>query len=549
MPTLYGPKGEVLKFKKEKSPRLGNVYADSAGRDLTPFELPGGGLIQFDLSRLRLSDFRQMATHYQVNSSLNLLAFMQHQARWQIRHSEKKVRDLLTENLKAVWTQLCRVRAQANWAGFSPSVIDWDNYYDGTTRITKFKDLLPEECLVNWKEIDGYAPPNIIPPKIRIYDGIKKYGQSFPIPVENTFWFPILMENHNYYGRKLLKSVYTSYFFSMLIHLYANRYYERFGEPTPVGRAPFDDDIQVEGATVSGHSLMKSTLSNLRSRGVVVLPSDKTLDSPGHAHYDYDIEYLETQMRGADFERILARYDQEMALGTFTPLLLQQTSDVGSYNLGGLHFQMYLLTQNAMNADFAMYVNNYILRPLQLYNFAKNNEPAYIEFEQQDNQKMDLVKMIIQAMVGKDKVTFDLDELGQAAGMTIKEIRAVTTPRTIPPTPDPSAPDKPPVTDPAIPAGQTPDPSKNAMGRDSIRAGMFERVRNQVFNAMRDGSFGPDTVINIPFTRQLAVVFGKDKAEHITGALQAWCRIAVHNPWPSSEHFAREFCEIYDEAV
>jgi hypothetical protein len=51
------------------------------------------------------------------------------------------------------------------------------------------------------------------------------------------------MQNGDYYGKKLLRPAFTSWFFSMLVHLFANRYYERFGEPTPVGRAPFDDEI------------------------------------------------------------------------------------------------------------------------------------------------------------------------------------------------------------------------------------------------------------------------------------------------------------------
>ena len=51
------------------------------------------------------------------------------------------------------------------------------------------------------------------------------------------------MENGNYYGRKLLNACFTPWYFSTLIHLFANRYYERFGEPIPIGRAPFDEDV------------------------------------------------------------------------------------------------------------------------------------------------------------------------------------------------------------------------------------------------------------------------------------------------------------------
>lgn len=472
-PKLFGPNGEPLQFTKKSPPKLGNAYAPWAGREalnLGIFELPGGSFLQFDLSRLKLADYRQMTTHYQINSSLNLLAFMQHQADWHVEHPDKKVRDLLTENIQQMWTPLCRSRAQANWAGYSPSSLEWDNYLYGerpSTRITKIKDLLPEECLVNWKEVKLYAPPGEIPEKDKIYDGINKYGSRHPIPVENSFWYPMLMENGNYYGRKILKSVYTSYFFSMLMHLYANRYYERFGEPTPVGRAPFDDTIEVNGQTVQGHELMMNTLQNLRSRGVVMLPSDRTQVGArdSQAAYEYDIEYMESQMRGADFERMLTRYDQEMALGTFTPLLLQQTADVGSYNLGGLHYQMYLKTQNAMNADFGMYVQKYLLDPLIRYNFSQSTEPARFVFDKQDNQKSELVMMIIQALISGGLAKVDVDEIGQAAGLTLKEIRQLKTPTgTNPAAPDSNSTaggqgDNPSEAKPngssAVPAGQT----------------------------------------------------------------------------------------------
>lgn len=458
---IFGPKGEVLsQFAKANPPKLGNAYGSWAGRDYSIFELPGGSFLQFDLSKLQLSDLRQMLTHYQVNSSLSMLAFMQHQSNWHIQHSEARVRDLLTENLTMIWTQLIRMRSQANWAGFSPSALEWDNYAFGerpTTRITKIKDFLPEECLVHWKEVPLYAPPGQIPEKEKIYDGIDKYGSRNPIPVPNSFWYALLMQNGNYYGRKLLKAVYTSYFFSQLIHLYANAYYERFGSPTPIGRAPFDDNIQVKGENISGSDLMLNMMQNLRARGVVLLPSDKVQDGSGATHYEYDIEYMESQMRGADFERMLTRYDQEMSLGTFTPLLLQQTADVGSYNLGGLHYQMYLQTQNAMNADFAMYVNKYILMPLIRYNFSQSTEPAQIIFERQDNQKLELAKMIIQAKLSNGTLGIDVDEVGQAAGLTLKEIAALK------PDPNPAndgagdgAGDKKPV-----PAGQRGNPSDN----------------------------------------------------------------------------------------
>lgn len=529
---LFYPDGKLIEFTKEAPPKTGNAYATWAGRNLDRLTLPNGGFLQFDLGKLRLSDFRQMSMHYQVNSSLNLLAFMQHQAKWKIKHSSAKVRTFLTEQLEANWTQFVRSRTQANWSGYSPAVLEWDNIGSNTV-VTKVKDLVPEECLVNWKEVPLWAPPNTVPPKDKIYDGIIKFGQSFPIPVPNTFWYPLLMQNGDYYGRKLLRAVFMSYYFSMLMHLYANSYYERFGAPIPVGRAPFDDDIVYEGKSVSGSELMLGALQNLRARGVVLLPSDRVPNSTGVAteQYEYDIQYLESQIRGADFERHMQRLDQEIALGTFTPLLLQQTADVGSYNLGGLHYQMYLMTQNAMNDDWALGQAKYVLNPLVRYNFSATvaSEPAFLEFEKQDNQKMDLVKMIIQAMISGGNLLPDIDELGEAAGLTLHEVQQVKTP-TNPSQNDPTnTGDK--TNDPlgsgntgAVPAGQSPKPNGNNSNNalETLKGQVFERIRRQFDNA---GS--ADVELNIPFTRAISALAGRDKANNLLTGLKTTHDFAV----------------------
>ena len=149
------------------------------------------------------------------------------------------------------------------------------------------------------------------------------------VPPENCFWYALLMESGDHYGRKLLKPAFPSWFFSQIIHLYVNRYFERFGEPIPVGRAPFDAEIDDgSGGTISGKAAMENVLEGIRNRAIVTLPSDRTNNPQGgKTDYEFTIEYLESQMRGADFERYLQRLDEEMSLGIFTPVLLYRTAD------------------------------------------------------------------------------------------------------------------------------------------------------------------------------------------------------------------------------
>lgn len=480
----------TVTMKKDPPPKLGEAFAPWAGRDIEFMQMPGGGLVQFDLSKLKLEDYRQMRDHYQVNSSLAVLSFMQHQSDWHIECDDKKIADAAEEQLRAIWTPLNRSMGQANWAGYAPNALDWENDFDRFSRpgtyITKVKDLIPEECEVHWKEVEGWAPPDRVRPKYKIYDGIKYYPQrGWPIPVENSFWYPLLMENGDYYGKKLLRPAFQSWFFSILIHLFANRYFERFGEPTPIGRAPFEEEIEVsEGRKVRGNQYLLGVLQQLRNRSVVVLPNDRTqTGNNGQTEFDYEIEYLESQMRGADFERYLTRLDEEISLGLFTPILLLRTADVGSYNLGVGHMQVYLWMLNAMNDDRAQYIDKYILSKFTNYNFSPKAPRPHIKFRKMGNTDTDLIKQLLVALVQAGKTSVDLEELGKIAGLSLKEIKETVEP-------------------PKEPGEDDADaklPEARAILRD-----ITARVAPQVQNAFRDNRFDSGLKLTMGYKRSFA---------------------------------------------
>lgn len=480
--------------KKADPPKLGEAFGDWAGRDQSVVQLPGGGIVQFDLSKLTLSDYRTMRDHYQVNASLAVLSFMQHQSEWHVECEDKAIASKCEELLRAMWTPLNRSMATANWAGYSPAVLEWESDYETrSVMVNKVKDLRPEDCAVNWKLVEGWAPPGRVKPKFKIYDGIKYApNPGWPIPVENTFWYPLLMEEGDYYGRKLLRPAFTSWFFSLLVHLFANRYYERFGEPTPIGRAPFDEEIDSSGGRMQGNDYMMRVLQSLRSRSAVVLPNDKSQLSDSSYDYDYDIEYLESQMRGADFERYMTRLDEEISIGLFTPILLLRTADVGSYNLGVGHMQIYLWMLNAMNDDRKQYIDRYVLRKMVDYNFSPKAPSARIIFQKMGKADGTMVSAVVSALISGGKAKPDLDELGKLAGMSLTEIRQTTQDTT-----DPAATG-------ATGDGTTgPAQSGTSPGQTARTVKeIINRVRPQVEKAMREDRFGPDLQINMGYKNQ-----------------------------------------------
>lgn len=417
-------------YRKAPPPKIGEQFGPTwSSPNTASVPLPGGGIMVFDLEKLTLQDYRAMRNHYQINISLSLLSFMVHQVDWTIECEDPKIKEFVDQNLHEIWTRLIRAISPAFWSGYAPVVVQYEN--DGRIGkivANKFKDIAPEHARVNWKEVDGYAPSGAIPPKLKVYDGIKVHGQNHPVPPENTLWYPILMESGDYYGRKLLKPAFPSWYFSQIIHLYANRYFERFGEPTPIGRAPFDEEVDLgDGTTQSGRDVMVNVLQGLRNRGSVVLPSDRAPGAIGDkSDFEYQISYLESQMRGADFERYLNRLDEEMSLGIFTPVLLYRTADVGSYNLGEAHMQIFLIMTNALVSDLGEYINRYLIDRLVDFNFSPKAPRARFAPRKLGKEAQATLRQILMAMIQTERATVDVEDLGMALGMKVHEIRQVT---------------------------------------------------------------------------------------------------------------------------
>lgn len=534
---LLGPDGKPLppSNKKAAPPALGEKYGQWGGPDVQIFQLPGGGILQFDLGQLTLADYRQMTDHYQINSSLTVLMFLLHQMEWRVECSNKSQRDFYEEQLQGIWTPLVRSKSTAFWAGFSPNILQWEN--DTPSRritLTKIKDLVPEESFVKWKTVNG-AKTN----KISVYDGIKPL-RGTEIPKENTYWYPLLAQNGDYTGKKLLRSAFQPWFFSQLVHLFANRYYERFGEPTPIGRAPYDDDIRYGGETMRGNQAMEHLLNQLRNRSAVVLPADKTqFGEETTLDYDYQIEYLESTMRGADFERYMTRLDEEMSLALFTPILLMRTADVGSYNLGTQHSIIYQWMLNALSGDWKYYIDWYLLKPLRDYNFGVNAERPQISFRRMGDQRNDLVNNVIAAMVSKGSVKFDYEQLGEIAGLSLEEVKVLTEePGFDNGGGDPSK------TSPETDGG-TGTNEENRAGVHRVAASLRERIAKQVTNAFRKNNL-EEVKFSLGFERQFEAALEKvagDKAFILTrnfyGSLEAYLYSLVDMGYSSSESFMR----------
>jgi hypothetical protein len=252
--------------------------------------------------------------------------------------------------------------------------------------------------------------------------------------------------------------------------------------------------------------------------------------------YDYTLEYLESQMRGADFERYLTRLDEEMSLAMFTPLLMMRTADVGSYNLGTQHTQVYQWMLNALSGDWSEYIDKYILRPIVDFNFGVNAPDAKIKFTTLGKTNSELLNSIIQALLTQDKIKIDPREIGEMAGLTITEIDQVTGTD-----PNPAPAQKPPNPNPAPAKAETPI--------SEIGDLIVERVNAQVTKAFANRTFGDAEEFQpkMGYKRQLVIAMRRQqlsapeqRADDVYEAMDDWlsisCSLGV-DEFKSAENF------------
>jgi hypothetical protein len=160
-------------------------------------------------------------------------------------------------------------------------------------------------------------------------------------------------------------------------------------------------------------------LTEIRNNSSVTLPSE--VDEEGNKVWD--VKYLESQMRGYDFESYLKRLDQEMAKAIFLPELLFDAGRVGSYKLGDVHKNTFLMLLNALMNDIKLYIDKYIITQIVEYNFppSRNGKLQYPEFkyERQGTISTPIIVDLIKEMTKKGKVDVKIEDIARITGVPL----------------------------------------------------------------------------------------------------------------------------------
>lgn len=418
--------GDVVEVNKEYG-----VWATSSTVDLlNAVNHPLYNVVKVDLDNLSLYDYYAMKDYYQIKTSLSIISFTLMSINWWIKGGTQEINDAVTFQVSQIWGQLMKNITKAYWAGYSPNVKVFDMHpTKKLLYIKKLRDLSPFMCepMLDPKDqtFNGFLQKSGSFKRWEVRNGVE-IGQDITIPASEidpkyAFWYVFLMENGDYKGQKLLKGAYSPWFFSQVMHLYENRYFQRFSTPVVVGTAPSEYVQDSEGNEINGQQIMATILSEIRNNSSISLPSE--LDENGSKKWD--VKLLESTQRGFDFEGYLKRLDMEMARAVFLPDLIFNSGRVGSYKLGQVQKDTFLMLLNALMNDLKFYVDNYIIKQFVEYNFPKsrrNFEIPVLEYEKQGTNSMSVIMELILELTKKGKVDADLDEIAKIIGVPISKL-------------------------------------------------------------------------------------------------------------------------------
>ena len=276
---------------------------------------------------------------------------------WWIDGKSDEVRSVVTELLRPVLRPLVRSCLNAVEFGHQAHEKVWElrplggaMYY----AYKKLKDLEPGTFELFADEQGRYA-------------GLQQPHMDRPIPATKTFVMTLNKEWGNLYDRGRLDACYEPWYWSSVIYMFANRYFERKADPVVKAYGP--PEMRLNPATgAEEHTLdsLNSTLASLRSSGSITLPDERD----EHGNRRWDVEYLLDDQRGEMFRSYIEHLDAKKLRALFVPeRSLTQDGSVGSQAAARQYADTFLLMEAGLLQDIVGHVNEFVVRPLVEANF------------------------------------------------------------------------------------------------------------------------------------------------------------------------------------
>ncbi|MFH1730714.1 MAG: hypothetical protein ABIF82_03555 [Planctomycetota bacterium] len=199
------------------------------------------------------------------------------------------------------------------------------------------------------------------------YAGLRQPHMDGPIPPEKTFVMTLNKEWGNLHGRGRLDAAYEPWYWSSVIYMFANRYFERKADPVIKAHGPAEIRLDPQtGAEENTLDSLNGSLGSLRSSGSIALPDERD----EHGNRRWDVEYLLDDQRGEMFRKYIEHLDAKKLRALFVPeRSLTQDGAVGSQAAARQYADTFLLMEAGLLQDIVGQVNAFVVRPLVEANF------------------------------------------------------------------------------------------------------------------------------------------------------------------------------------
>ncbi len=242
---------------------------------------------------------------------------------------------------------------------------------------------------ISWRKWLPLAQETLAPGREWIWDetgGVQGINQLAPpdyqlrtLPIEKLLLFQTTHYKNNPEGRSLLRSMYVPYYFVKNFQEIEGISYERMGAGIPV--MYMGSDTIKSGGTKNDTDFAKQVVRDVRSdeQSGVVIPYQK-MGPDGRGML---LELLSTPGRSViDFDKVITRYEQRMAMSALAQFIMLGMSNVGSYALSKDHSDIFVLSLSAWAQNIADIITRHALpRLLALNTFTYDQMPQMMHSE------------------------------------------------------------------------------------------------------------------------------------------------------------------------
>ncbi len=391
-----GPKsrGQISLARRPARPNLSELTRKSASPYLSP--LTGAHLGPFSPESVPLSVKKRMRRDPQIRLGLNIIKAPILALDFWVEGDDGEISAFVEAALRPIWRSLLRSSLNAVDFGFQAHEKVWklgglvvdgpggQRRYSDVFLYKKIKDLDPAEVALLADERGDYA-------------GFRQ--GEIEVAAEKTFVMTAGREWGNLYGRSRLDFAYESWYWAAIMYMFCNRYFERKGDPPILGRAPAEERLDKDGATINTLDEAATVISNLKAGGTAVFPDER--DEAGNLRWDF--QYLLDDKRADQF----LRYIEHLAVMKLRALLvpervLTQDTSTGSYAMARAHTETFLLSEEILLQESLDHINKYLVPQLVEYNFGPDSGSFQVRTSGLSRTNLEILKDVLLRLFDDD---------------------------------------------------------------------------------------------------------------------------------------------------